>query len=486
MCPPAMDKCAIILSIFRRAISFAAMIELRNVAVVRNGKRLLEAFNWTIKPNEHWVIAGPNGSGKTILLELVAGSVHASHGEVVYDFVNGTTWDERFAQRKRNVHYIPAHAIQTFLQHHELFYQQRYYSIGDERIPLVRDLFDDDVTKLHALDFPPSFNIDELLDIEVTRLSNGQLKKVLILKNLVRELPRVLLFDYPFEGLDHASRNDLIVFMDHLAIRYGIQLIVVDHEHHLPAVINRKLVLDQFRIISEEEVTHKPIPAQPDHTIYSYTNGSGSPVAEMADVTIRYGEKEIISNLNWKIHAGERWALTGRNGSGKTTLFSLLFADHPMAYSQKVYLFGKRRGSGESIWDIKNRINYLGPELISYLNPQHITMTVTEYMQGQQKTMNVEALERVIAFFDAKSFMTKPVKHLSSGQLQLMLIMLSLLSDKELILLDEPFQFLDTTIKDRVSQYLQEHLHEDTTLVLITHYEQDITRWTKQRLHLQR
>lgn len=462
------------------------MIELRNVEVVKNGKRLFETFNWTIKPNEHWVIAGPNGSGKTILLELLAGNAHAVHGEVVYDFVNGTTWDERFAQRKQNVHYIPAHAIQTFLQHHELFYQQRYYSIGDERIPLVRDLFGDDVTRLHALNFPPSFNIDGLLDIEVTRLSNGQLKKVLILKNLVRELPKVLLFDYPFEGLDHASRNDLIIFMDHLAITYGIQLVLVDHEHHLPAVINRKLILDQFRIVSEEEIRHQPASVIPGDTIYSYTSGSGTPVAEMEDVTIRYGEKEIISNLNWKIYAGERWALTGRNGSGKTTLFSLIFADHPMAYSQKVYLFGKRRGSGESIWDIKNRINYLGPELISYLNPQHITMTVKEYMLGQQKTMNVAALERVIAFFDAQSFTAKQVKQLSSGQLQLMLIMLSLLSDKELILLDEPFQFLDTTTKDRVSQYLQEHLHEDTTLVLITHYEQDIARWTKQRLHLQR
>ncbi len=462
------------------------MIELRNVEVVKNGKRLFETFNWTIKPNEHWVIAGVNGSGKTILLELIAGNAHASHGEVVYDFVNGTTWDERFAQRKQNVHYIPAHAIQIFLQHHELFYQQRYYSIGDERIPLVRDLFGDDVNKLHELNFPSSFNIDGLLDLEVTRLSNGQLKKVLILKNLVRELPKVLLFDYPFEGLDHASRNDLIVFMDHLAITYGIQLILVDHEHHLPAVINRKLVLDKFRIISEEEVKPQPVTVQQTDTIYSYTNGSGTPVAEMEDVTIRYGDKEIISNLNWKIHAGERWALTGRNGSGKTTLFSLIFADHPMAYSQKVYLFGRRRGSGESIWDIKNRINYLGPELISYLNPQHIATSAKDYMLGQQKTINVEALECCITFFDAQSFMVRPVKQLSSGQLQLMLIMLSLLSDKELILLDEPFQFLDTITKERVSQYLQEHLHEDTTLVLITHYEQDIARWTKQRLHLQR
>ncbi|SKC53127.1 ATP-binding cassette domain-containing protein [Ohtaekwangia koreensis] len=459
------------------------MIELRNVNVVKVGKKLFENFTWSIKANEHWVITGANGSGKTLLLELLAGHSHATQGEVAYDFVTGATWDERFAQRKQNIHYIPAHAIQAFLQQHELFYQQRYYSIGDERIPLVRDLFGEDIERLHVLDFPESFNIDALLNIEVTRLSNGQLKKVLILKNLVRELPKVLLFDYPFEGLDHASRADLIAFMDHLTKAYSIQLILVDHEHHLPAAINRKLVLDNFKIDAVQDVVYTSMPAIKQE-LYSDNEKSGTPVVEMRDVTIRYGERDIIRNLNWKIYPGERWALTGRNGSGKTTLFSLIFADHPMAYSQHVYLFGKRRGSGESIWDIKNRINYLGPELISYLNPQHITMSAQEYIVSQKQNTDRKALEDIALYFEAHSFLSKPVKNLSSGQLQLMLIMIGLLSDKELLLLDEPFQFLDTVNKERVNRYLQEHLQASTTLVLITHYEQDIARWTKQRLHL--
>ncbi|HEY9049852.1 MAG TPA: ATP-binding cassette domain-containing protein [Ohtaekwangia sp.] len=458
------------------------MVELRNIGIAKAGKRLLENFSWTINENEHWVLSGTNGSGKTLLLELLAGSIHPVQGEITCDFIHGTTWDERYAERKQKILYIPAHAIQAFLQHHELFYQQRYYSIGDERIPLVRDLFGEDVKRLHILDFPASFNIDQLLNLEVTRLSNGQLKKVLILKSLVHALPKLLLLDYPFEGLDYRSREDLITFLDHLAEAYAINIVLADHEHHLPSVINRRLVLNEGRIQAIESVQQKH--ETPTPPVQQPSKGNGIPVVEMKDVTIRYGERDILRDLNWKIHRGERWALTGRNGSGKTTLFSLIYADHPMAYSQQVYLFGKRRGTGESIWDVKRRINYLGPELSSYLNPQYITMSAREYILGQNRGLSLQKLNAIVDYFEAGVFIEKPVKHLSSGQLQLMLIIHGLVSDKELLLLDEPFQFLDTRTKERVNDYLQEHLHPETTLVLITHYERDIARWTRHRLHI--
>lgn len=458
------------------------MISIDNVTIIKSGKKLFENFSWNIQPGEHWVISGDNGSGKTILLELIAGIIHASHGEVIYSFVTGRSWDERFTQRKQKIHYIPAHAIQTFLQGHELFYQQRYYSIGDERIPRVRDLFGEAIEQLHSLHLPASFSIDELLDLELTRLSNGQLKKVLILKNLAQSLPQVLLFDYPFEGLDHDSREDLIEFLDQLARHYNIQMILVDHDHYLPSVINKRLVLDQFKIKSIEQVSSAS-PPKSLSTVNPKLNKKDT-VVEMKDVSIRYGEKEIISNFNWIIRKGERWALTGRNGSGKTTIFSLIFADHPMAYSEQVHLFGKRRGSGESIWDIKNRINYLGPELLTYLNPKSLIISSHDYILQQHKKINHQTLDSVITFFEAENFIHAPIRSLSSGQLQLMMVINSLLSDKELILLDEPFQFLDQTQKARLNKYLSEHLHSETTLVLITHYEQDIARWTEQRMML--
>lgn len=462
------------------------MIEIENVDVTRSGRKVLQNFSWKSGAREHWVLKGANGSGKTMLLELIAGNIHPSVGEVRYDFIKGTTWEDRFRERKEKIHYIPAHAIQTFLSsHHELFYQQRYYSIGDTDIPPVRDIFGNDLHNLHALSFPASFNIDALLDLELTRLSNGQLKKVLILKNLVKQLPEIVLFDHPFEGLDHTSRLDLIKFIDHISEAYDIQIIMADHHDHLPTVINRALVMERGKIKSIENRTPSPLaPARKELNGTRVAQKTSDPVVEMRNVTIQYGRREILKNINWTVQRGDRWALSGRNGSGKTTLFSLIYADHPMAYSQQVYLFGKRRGSGESIWDIKNRINYLGPELINYLNPARTPGTTREYITAQHKRNIIPELQELIHFFHVTDFIDQPVKYLSSGQLQLMLLINYFLSEKELLLLDEPFQFLDPHQKDRVHEYLRLHLSKNVTLILITHDEEDVERWTERRMRV--
>jgi molybdate transport system ATP-binding protein len=460
------------------------MIEIESVDVTRSGFKVFQNFSWKTESHENWVVKGANGSGKTILLELIAGNIHPSAGEVRYDFIKGTTWEDRFRERKEKIHYIPAHAIQTFLSsYHELFYQQRYYSIGDTEIPLVRNIFGNDLHNLHALSFPASFNIDALLDLELTRLSNGQLKKVLILKNLVKQLPEVVLFDHPFEGLDHTSRLDLIRFIDHISEAYGIQIIMADHHDHLPGVINRTIVMEEGKIKAIENRNHLP-QSHPRKEMNGtpLKERNSDPVVEMKNVTIQYGRREILKNINWTVQRGDRWALSGRNGSGKTTLFSLIYADHPMAYSQQVYLFGKRRGSGESIWDIKNRINYLGPELISYLNPARTPGTAHEYITAQHKKNITAELQELIRFFNVESFIDQPVKYLSSGQLQLMLLINYFLSEKELLLLDEPFQFLDLHQKDRVHEYLRLHLRKDVTLILITHDEEDVERWTERMM----
>jgi molybdate transport system ATP-binding protein len=460
------------------------MINLQNVTVIKSGVPLLRNFSWRIQAGEHWLIAGTNGSGKTVLLELLAGVIHATAGLVEYTFIRGADWDERYAQRRQHILYIPAHAIPVLLKgHHELFYQQRYYAMGDERIARVQDLFGERLDNLKSMSLPETFSIDRLLSLEITRLSNGQLKKVLILRSLVQGIPKFLLLDYPFEGLDYASREDLAAFLDHLAHQYGIQLVVADHDHHLPSVIRKKLTLHNLAIRHEEDIApmavEKPIPAGT-----SVQNKSADVIAELRDVTIQYGAHTVISNFHWRIARGERWALTGRNGSGKTTLFSLIFADHPLAYREKVFLFGKRRGTGESIWDIKKRIHYIGPELIHFLDPSHITQTGVAFIQHQNKAASAQAIADMLHHFDAAAVLNKPVKNLSSGQLQLMLIISVFLSRKELLLLDEPFQFLDKTQKDRVSNYMQQHLQRDTTLVLITHYEHDLKKWTSLRMSL--
>lgn len=81
----------------------------------------------------------------------------------------------------------------------------------------------------------------------------------------------------------------------------------------------------------------------------------------MKDVTVQYGDKIILDHINWEVKKGEQWALIGHNGAGKSTLLSLINGDNPQAYSNEIYLFDQRRGSGESIWDIKRKIGYISP-----------------------------------------------------------------------------------------------------------------------------
>ncbi len=456
-------------------------VEISNVTVASLGRTLFRDFNLTLHKGEHWVVQGRNGSGKTFLLQLIAGAHTPLHGTVTHSFINGHNWDSRYRQRQEQIHFIPTHWIQSALGgFSDLFYQQRYYAIEETELPKVSDIFGDDLGALEDLSFSNNFDIRRLFDLHITRLSNGQLKKVIILRQLARNIPKLLILDYPFDGLDAESRDDLCLFIDEIATRYDIQVILTDHGDSLPTVINRRLTLDHFAIRKQEHVKITRTPSLPRPVSHRPATTNGRAVVEMQDLTISYSGKEIISGLSWRVNQGERWALTGKNGSGKTTLFSLIFADHPMAYSQKVFLFGKRRGSGESIWDIKNRINYLGPEQTHFLDHQTRSLSARAYI-SRHADLQPERLAELIGSFDAEEYLDLPLHSLSSGQLQMVLLMDMFLHDKELLLLDEPFQFLDPGNHSKVTKYLNQFLHEDITLILITHDERDVTQWTQLR-----
>lgn len=460
------------------------MIKFENVTLARGSAVLFRNLNLHIHEGEHLLIQGENGAGKTLIMEALAGLLAPREGRVHYSFIDGEDWDSRYQQRRERIHYMPAQWLQSALSGTgDHYYQERYYSMSGTHAPAVRDLLGDGLGAIAALDLPTAFDIRALLDLEVTRLSNGQLRKVIILRQLARNTPRVLLLDYPYDGLDIESRNELNDFLDHLAETLAIQIVLVAHGEEVPRCINRRIFVDNFNV--QERDSHggrrpgipDPMPqASPDPP-------SGAPVVEMRNLTIAYGGRKIISGLDWRIYPGDRWALTGKNGSGKTTLFSLIFADHPMAYSQEVFLFGRRRGSGESIWDIKQRIQYFGPEQIHFLNARYISIAARDYVAQSTQTAS-DRLTELIHFFHAEDYIDKPVMHLSSGQLQMIMLIKLFLHRRELLLLDEPFQYLDPGNRERVATYLNHYLSRDITLILISHDERDLRQWTQKRMRL--
>ena len=461
------------------------MIAIRNIDLVKAGKILFKNFSWHLEKGENWIIEGPNGSGKTWLLELLSGMLHVPHGEIQYDFINGKSWDERFSEKKALITYIPAHALQLFVSGHDLFYQQRYYSMDDSSQSTIKDVLGGDILKLGDLDIPENLSITHLMDVPVSRLSNGQLKKLLIMKNFLKGIPRILLLDYPFEGLDRESRENLSGFIDFVSQRHGVQVVIADN-HYLPKCINSKLMLNNFKVESIGKAETRLKLNSHTRSYVRRPDAFENPVEliRINNLHLNYGNHVVFNNFNWVVRKGERWALTGRNGAGKTTLFSLIFADHPQAYAQEIFLFGRRRGSGESIWDIKSRINYLGPEQITFLDAKAVTLSVDQYVKSVVSNFDNERFESLVGHFGAEDFIHKQVNTLSSGELQLLMIFICFLSEKELWLLDEPFQFLDPDRKERLKKFLATHLNPDIALILITHNDDDLDEWTEKRMQL--
>lgn len=462
------------------------MIQIENASVSLRDHCVFQHINVCLESGISYLVEGKNGVGKTTLLKLISGRIMPAKGSVRYDFIDGALeWEAQYQLRKKYLHFAPSRALHELIGIPDLFYQQRYYSIENNPLPTVRDYLGERIHNLAKIPLPESFQLHHLLDLHLTLLSNGQVKKIIILKQLLDTIPKVLFLDYPFEGLDASSRMELSNFLDHLTTYHHIQLILADNEHpHLPHALTKRILVQETGIsITDRSAGQSRARAiEKNVSKLELWKTETAPVVEMRDVKIKYGDKVIIDKLNWTIRKGERWALTGRNGSGKTTLFSMIYADHPMAYSEQVFLFGKRRGSGESIWYIKKRISYLGPEQLHFLDYATEQLTVLEYLEKGNTPS--EKIDQMIARFQIEHLLPKRLRQLSNGQLQLTLLIALFLAPKELLLLDEPFQYLDPQQKMNVAEYLDSCLAPSTTLVLITHLEDDVNRWGNCRLSL--
>jgi molybdate transport system ATP-binding protein len=145
-------------------------------------------------------------------------------------------------------------------------------------------------------------------------------------------------------------------------------------------------------------------------------------LVRLRNITVRYGSTVILNDLNWTIRTGESWALLGPNGSGKTTLLSLILGHNPQVYTNDVVVFGRQRGSGESVWDIKKHIGWVSPELHLHFNDSATCFEVvasgfydTVGLFQPPTTRQRTAARRWLARFRLLEFAHQPLYALSAG-----------------------------------------------------------------------
>lgn len=457
-------------------------------------------LNWRIKKGEIWTVTGENGSGKSLLSEILVGRYALQEGQIDYHFLeewkNLNPVTETLLPRNfiKIVHFNGVYSLSGFK---EVYYQQRFNQSESDDIPFVSDLF----SAPQALRVIELLNIQKLLNRRLNHLSSGELRKLLIAKALM-ENPQMLIFDNPFIGLDVASREQLNTIFLQLHAN-GIQLLFLAPSPkdippcttHIQEMQNCKIVWQgeakgyaklapRTTCMDSPEIDWSRFPAKKraDYEV----------VVSMDDVEIAYGEIVINSGIDWIIRRGEKWALLGPNGSGKSTLLSYIFADNPQAYAKKLSLFDRRRGSGESIWEIKERIGFTSSEMHLYYrqNVACLSVVASGFFDsiGLYRKCTDEQMQLAEYLFDVFSIghlKSHSFLKISSGEQRLILFARALIKNPDLLILDEPFHGLDMRYKHFCTQVIESFCRQpDKSLIYVTHLQEEIPASVNHQLQL--
>jgi len=347
------------------------LISIKKADIGFTNQSVLNSIDIDINYGEHWAFVGESGSGKTSLLNVIAGNLQLRKGEIIRQFSKNDDYHTHIALVSSKHHFRNLSNTTDF------YYQQRFNSIDAEDAATVNDYLlgtaRQDIEHEWTFDKTISLlQLTNLLDKQLIKLSNGETKRLAIAAALLKN-PDIILLDNPLAGLDVKTRDDFNSIINAIAAS-GITIIMATAADEIPQNITHVALLTNGNL---QKVAKNQLPDTrlkhiqeniiiPGSLLSKYPVQAYRQIVSMQDVHIQYGEKVILNQISWQIKQGERWALLGHNGAGKSTLLSLINGDNPQAYANNIILFDKKRGSGESIWDIKKKIGFISPEFYQY------------------------------------------------------------------------------------------------------------------------
>jgi molybdate transport system ATP-binding protein len=345
-------------------------------------------------------------------------------------------------------------------------------------------------------------------------LSSGELRKLQITKALLSN-PKVLIIDNPFIGLDVTARQQFKDLLSTLASETELMVILVlskiddipDFITHVVCVedktVGNKISLDEYKqncrieysnILTEEKRNAVMNLPYSDSAFEATQYSSMKKVIEFKDVTIKYGNRTILNKLNLSVNCGDRIALSGENGAGKSTLLSIVCADNLQAYANKIVLFDRTRGTGESIWEIKKHIGYISPEMHrSYMKDIASIEIVASGLSDsiglyhKPKASQIGQCEFWMNIFGIEHLRDRTFLTLSSGEQRLVLLARAFVKDPSLLILDEPMHGLDMKNRQLVKEIIETFCRrKGKTLIIVSHYEDELPDCITNKVYLKR
>ena len=429
-----------------------------------------------------------------------------------------------FLNQQKNVSTLSEAMQRKIQQALAPFFQQRFISIGDSEAPLVKNLLLDkkfflqtdryiddmawpetDSSKLEAA-LKMADLAEGILDRKLLSLSNGELRRVLLAR-MWMENPKWIYFNDLFGGLDPEYRAHLAGCVAELARSRGTDLKIavrLAREDELlpeiPAFVYADKIFSQYEgrlpeTASKPKFTKKELK---DYEIVRLNSSVGSAPAaqnddgevlfDLKNINVRFGDTDVIKNLNWTVRKGEHWAVMGENGAGKSTLMGMLTADHPQIYNNDITLLGERPGHGLNIWDHKAKLGFFSPELaLQYredLSILEVLLTgfTPNLCKADNPTWEEKAKAREWLNYLGFEDVNQNIRTLSPIDKRLVLMARAAIRPPKVLLLDEPSQGLKGEYREKLFHLLQ-LLSIETTIILVSHYEEE---WPPCMTHLLR
>jgi molybdate transport system ATP-binding protein len=453
------------------------ILQVKNLSVSLQSKIIFQNISFGIEKGKQYAIVGASGTGKTTLLRCLAGQI----------FYKGTisTPPGLFAMYVEQQHHF-----KNLSNTASFYYQQRYNSIDAEDALCVSDYLPENADKTHEVLY--LLGVDQLMNKRLIQLSNGENKRVQLAKALLNN-PDLLLLDNPFLGLDVSARGVLNELFKKIGER-GVSIIITATLHFIPEFITDVIELEKEKCTVysprsfPQSVINNSSPIKlnkqllEDLTIEAGENFEYA--VQMKNVHVQYGANVILDNIDWQVKKGDHWLLSGPNGAGKSTLLSLITADNPQAYANEIYLFDKRRGRGESIWDIKKRIGYVSPELHLYFEPSvnafdvvasglFDTIGLFRQLNDEQKDL----VSKWMHLLQIGNLTRELLTNLSLGKQRLVLLARALVKNPPVLILDEPAQGLDDEQQQLLKNIIEQLCeHTNKTLIYVTHLRDEVPR----------
>lgn len=496
-------------------------ITLKNCRIEDSKSVKLENINWTFNTGEAWLVIGANGSGKANFLKALAGEL-----KIIPDSKFADSLYSNFFEQNIEIVSLEkaASLIEEERQNDESEFVEGGVDIGRTgRIFLAETIckrklkrgepLPDEALRLETFPQIKLCGIEKILDRGLKYMSTGEIRRTLLARSLLSGKKLLILSD-PFAGLDAESRKILLEFFNTVANKqlkdddysdFPRIILGMERYHEIPAAINNVLEFSENKISfcgskndyekilqnrnqqneknrqkdrQEFENSVEKI-KQETFVLHTVQENQKETLVEMNNVNVGWGDNRVLIDLNWKLNQGEHWLIRGPNGSGKTTFLELITGDNMQVFSNDIKLFGKRRGSGETIWDIKRKLGIVSYRLHVEYRMVGSTTLENVIISGFRDSIGLYEAATDVEKDAAKKWLSlggfenrekESFSSISYGEQRAILILRAAVKCPPILILDEPCHGLDENYRQKILDLIEIIAQSGTTTLLhVTH-----------------